>query len=64
MTPIVDYFEHAVSKLNLPDAGPSTSPDAKYQYQRALALSKTVGGNVYEYTNEQLRHLQAQSAFA
>jgi len=62
-TPIVDYIEQAVSRFNHAD-GPSTPPDAKYQYQRALALSKTLGGNVTEYTNDQLKHLQTQFAFA
>jgi len=61
--PIVNYFEVAVCRLNNSEAGPS-SPDAKYQYQRALALSKTLGGNIYVYSNDQLKHLQAQSAIA
>jgi hypothetical protein len=62
--PILDYFEIAVSKFNHPDAGPSTPPDAKYQYQRALALSKTLRGSIFEYSNDQLKHLQAQSVIA
>jgi hypothetical protein len=62
--PIVDYFEHAVSKFNHPDAGTSTPSDAKYQYQRALVLSKTLGENLYVYSNDQLKHLQAQSVIA
>ncbi|KAJ3501674.1 hypothetical protein NLJ89_g9233 [Agrocybe chaxingu] len=63
-TPLVDYFESAVSKLNPSEAGPSSPPDAKYQYQRAMALSKTLGDNLYVYSNEQLKHLQAQSVLA
>ncbi|KAF8957329.1 lipid droplet-associated perilipin protein [Flammula alnicola] len=62
--PIVDYFEVAVSRLNGSEAGPSTPPDAQYQYQRALALSKTLGENIYVYSNEQLKYLQAQSVIA
>ncbi|KAH9478236.1 hypothetical protein JR316_0008689 [Psilocybe cubensis] len=62
--PIVDYFEVTVSRLNNSEAGPSTPPDAQYQYQRALALSKTLGENIYDYSNEQLKHFQAQSVIA
>lgn len=60
----MDYFEVTVSRLNNSEAGPSTPPDAKYQYQRALALSKTLGGNIYIYSNDQLKYLQAQSVIA
>ncbi|KAJ2931749.1 hypothetical protein H1R20_g5374, partial [Candolleomyces eurysporus] len=60
LAPLVDYFETTVSRLNQSEAGPS-NPDAQYQYQRALALSKTLKDNVYEYTTEQLKHIQAQS---
>ncbi|TFK44975.1 hypothetical protein BDQ12DRAFT_642067 [Crucibulum laeve] len=60
--PIVDYFEVAVSRLNNSEAGPSSpSADAKYQYQRALALSRTLKDNISVYSNEQLKQLQAQS---
>ncbi|KAF8167765.1 hypothetical protein B0H34DRAFT_682965 [Crassisporium funariophilum] len=59
--PIVDYFQVAVARFNNSDEGTSTPPDAKYQYQRGLALSKTLGENLYVYSNEQLKHLQAQS---
>ncbi|KAG5641770.1 hypothetical protein DXG03_004265 [Asterophora parasitica] len=60
--PIVDYFEVAVTRLNTSEAGPSTQPDAKYQYQRALNLSRTLKDNIYVYSNEQLKQLQAQNA--
>ncbi|KAF6762110.1 hypothetical protein DFP72DRAFT_1041544 [Ephemerocybe angulata] len=60
LAPFLNYFESTVTKLNPSEAGPS-SPDAQYQYQRALALSKTLKDNVYEYTSEQLKHIQAQS---
>ncbi|KAL0959756.1 hypothetical protein HGRIS_011446 [Hohenbuehelia grisea] len=60
--PIVDYLEVAVHRFNgSAEAGPSTPPDAKYQYQRALALSRTLKDNVYVYSNDQLKHVQAQS---
>ena len=62
--PIVDYFEGAISRLNTSEAGPSTPPDAQYQYQRALALSKTLGDNLYVYSEQQLKYLQAQSVIA
>ncbi|KAF4618483.1 hypothetical protein D9613_009746 [Agrocybe pediades] len=58
--PLVNYFE---SRLANAEAGPS-APDAQYQYQRALALSKTLRENLYEYSHEQLKHLQAQSVLA
>ena len=60
-SPVVDYFEVAVCRLNGSKSVSPTPSDAKYQYQRALALSKTLGDNVYVYTNDQLKHMQAQS---
>ncbi|KAF8219643.1 hypothetical protein L208DRAFT_1448686 [Tricholoma matsutake] len=55
--PIVDYMEVAVTRLNSnSEAGPSTQPDSKYQYQRAFALSKSI----FEYSNDQVKQLQAQ----
>jgi len=57
--PIVDYMQVAVTRLNSnSEAGPSNPPDAKYQYQRALALSKSF----FDYSNDQVKQLQAQSA--
>jgi hypothetical protein len=53
-----------VGRFGTSEAGPSTPSDAQYQYQRALALSKTLGENLYEYSNEQLKHIQTQSALA
>ncbi|ETW77802.1 hypothetical protein HETIRDRAFT_453922 [Heterobasidion irregulare TC 32-1] len=77
-TPLVDYFALAVSRLHPADpAGPSASDssdsassssastaadDAKYQYQRAYALSLDLKDQLYVYSNDQLAHLQAQSA--
>ncbi|PFH47013.1 hypothetical protein AMATHDRAFT_7168 [Amanita thiersii Skay4041] len=62
--PIVDYFEVAVTRLST-ENGSSTPPaaqEAKFQFQRALALSKTLKDNLYVYSNEQLKQLQQQSA--
>jgi hypothetical protein len=60
--PIVDYFEVQVNKLN-GEAGPSVPPtDSKYQYQRAYNLSRNLTGNLYVYSNEQLKQLQAQNS--
>ncbi|EAU84786.1 hypothetical protein CC1G_00305 [Coprinopsis cinerea okayama7 len=60
LSPLVDYFEKTVTSLTHSEPGPS-SPDAQYQYQRALALSRTLKDSVYEYSAEQLKHIQAQS---
>lgn len=57
--PIVDYFEVQVNKLNA-DGTPS-SPKTEYQYQRALALSKSLTENLYAYSGEHFKELQAQS---
>lgn len=59
----MDYFEVAVHKLNSEAGSSNKTPDcnAKYQYQRALALSKNLKDQIYEYSNEQMKHLQAQS---
>jgi hypothetical protein len=59
--PIVDYFEVAVTRLNSEAGSPHPRPETKYQYQRAIALSKTLKDQLYEYSNEQLKQLQAQS---
>ncbi|KAF7986386.1 hypothetical protein HWV62_35422 [Athelia sp. TMB] len=61
--PIVDYFEVQVNKLHT-EAGPSspTTSEAQYQYQRAYALSRNLTENLYVYSNENLKQLQAQSA--
>jgi hypothetical protein len=51
-------MEVAVTRLNSnSEAAPSNSTDTKYQYQRALALSKTI----FDYSNDQVKQLQAQS---
>jgi hypothetical protein len=60
-SPVVDYFEVAVYRLNGSQSASPTPSDAKYQYQRALALSKTLSDNLYVYSNDQIKHLQAQS---
>jgi hypothetical protein len=55
----VDYFEVQVNKFNAD--GTPASPKADYQYQRALALSKSLTENIFVYSNEHLKELQAQS---
>jgi hypothetical protein len=57
----VDYFEVQVNKLNS-EAVPSTpASDAQYQYQRAYALSRNLTENLYVYSNEQIKQIQAQN---
>lgn len=60
-SPVLDYLEVAVGRINGSKSVSPTPSDAKYQYQRALALSKTLGDNFYDYTNDQIKHVQAQS---
>ncbi|KAG6909493.1 hypothetical protein DXG01_017215 [Tephrocybe rancida] len=60
--PLVDYYEVAVKRTSNSEAGPSTPPDAQYQYQRALALSSTLKDNIYDYSSEQFKLLQNQNA--
>ncbi|KAJ3545381.1 hypothetical protein NMY22_g2462 [Coprinellus aureogranulatus] len=62
LAPLVDYFQNTVSGFQPPSEAGSSSPNPEYQYQRALALSKTLKDSLYEYTAEQLKHVQAQSA--
>ncbi|KAF9000222.1 hypothetical protein BDQ17DRAFT_1245663 [Cyathus striatus] len=66
--PIVDYFEVAIARLNsgngttTPEAGPSSpTTDTKYQYQRAIALTRTLRSNLYGYSTDQLKELHAHS---
>ena len=58
--PIVDYIEKTLSQYTHSEPGPS-SPDPKYQYQRALALSRNLKDSLYEYSAEQLKHIHDQS---
>jgi len=62
LTPFVNYFESAVTKINGSESTPP-SPDGepKYQYQRALALSNHLKDSLYVKTNEQLKQLQASN---
>ncbi|KAG6829110.1 hypothetical protein H0H92_005652 [Tricholoma furcatifolium] len=60
-SPLVDYYAIAVSRTSNSEAGPLTSSNTKYQYQRVLALSKTLKDNVTGYSHEQLKQLQAQN---
>ncbi|KAF9446037.1 lipid droplet-associated perilipin protein [Macrolepiota fuliginosa MF-IS2] len=55
--PIVDYLEVVIKRITNPDEPGPSAPDAKYQYQRALALTR----DLYGYSNDQLKHLQAHS---
>ncbi|KAF8888610.1 hypothetical protein BD779DRAFT_1523936 [Infundibulicybe gibba] len=65
--PIMDYIETTLSRFNSGngEAGPSTPPsptsESKYQYQRALAISKALKDQIYSYSQEQLKQLQTQS---
>ncbi|THH17701.1 hypothetical protein EW146_g3169 [Bondarzewia mesenterica] len=64
--PLVDYFAVAVSRIHQNATGESSSPaassDAKYQYQRAYALSVDLKDQIYVYSNDQIKHLQQQNA--
>jgi len=65
LTPFVNYFESAVTKLNgsasTPPSPPAANGEPKYQYQRALALSKDLKDSLYVKTNEQLKQLQTSN---
>jgi hypothetical protein len=60
--PIVDYFEVQVNKLHS-EAGPSspTTTDPQYQYQRLYLLSRDLTENLYFYSNENFKQLQAHN---
>ncbi|KAF9003150.1 hypothetical protein BDZ89DRAFT_967628 [Hymenopellis radicata] len=55
--PIMNYVEGAYTKIN-PDSRPSSPESTQYQYQRALALSRSV----YGYSAEQVKQFQEHSA--
>lgn len=63
-TPLVDYFELAVSKVGK-DSGatspPSSPSECQYQYQRAYNLSMHLKDNLYVYSSEHIKQLQQQS---
>jgi len=64
-TPIVDYVEVAVNKLQSKNGGdapksPST-PDAQYQYQRAFALSNDLREQLIYFSTDQFKQLEQQS---
>jgi hypothetical protein len=60
LTPIVDRFEFVVTRIN--NSKPMNIPDAKYQYQRAYALSIGLKDHLYVYSNEQLKQLREHNA--
>jgi len=63
-SPVVDYFEVAVNRLH-PNgsAEPAAStPDAKFQYQRAYYLSKELSDQLRTYSAEQINELKAHNA--
>jgi len=60
LTPIVDRFEFVVTRFN--NSKPMNIPDAKYQYQRAYALSIGFKDHLYVYSNEQLKQLREHNA--
>ncbi len=53
----MNYVEGAYTKIN-PDSRPSSPESTQYQYQRALALSKSV----YGFSTEQVKQFQEHSA--
>ncbi|EKM75340.1 hypothetical protein AGABI1DRAFT_132361 [Agaricus bisporus var. burnettii JB137-S8] len=55
--PIVDYLERAISSMKSPDGPGPSAPAAKYQYQRALSLTR----QAYGYSNEQIKQIHAHS---
>src|SRR5882762_8590013 len=59
--PIVDFFEIQVNKLNSETVPRTPSSNSQYQYQRAYALSRNLTENIYVYSNEHLKQLQAQN---
>ncbi|KAF5369075.1 hypothetical protein D9758_003050 [Tetrapyrgos nigripes] len=64
--PIVDYFQNAVSRINSNASTPAGSPiressPSRYQYQRALALTKDLQESLLIMSNEQLKQLQSHS---
>jgi hypothetical protein len=60
-TPVVDYFQVAVDRLDH-EGNSHATDESKYQYQRAYNLSHRLKDQIYIYSNDQLKHLQAQNA--
>ncbi|KZV70033.1 hypothetical protein PENSPDRAFT_461732 [Peniophora sp. CONT] len=70
LTPLVDYLASTLARLNAQvghaeanaSAKASSAEDsAKFQYQRALDLTKDIRSQLFVYSHEQLKQLQAQS---
>ncbi|CAL1698832.1 unnamed protein product [Somion occarium] len=62
--PIVDYFEVAVNKVHSASGTPTEHPAGeapKFQYQRAVALSKDLSADLLNYSTEQINQIKAQS---
>ncbi|EIN08172.1 hypothetical protein PUNSTDRAFT_44761 [Punctularia strigosozonata HHB-11173 SS5] len=70
--PLVDYMEVYVNQLapspsrspttTTSTSGPSSPVEGKkYQYQRAIDLSKNLRDSLYVYSNEHIKQLQSQS---
>ncbi|KAI0918328.1 hypothetical protein AcV5_002341 [Taiwanofungus camphoratus] len=61
---IVDYFEAAVNKLHPNGSTEQTAApaaEAKYQYQRAYALSRDLSDHLRTYSTEQINQLKTQN---
>ena len=70
LTPLVDYLASTLARLNAQVGhaeanasakAASAEDSAKFQYQRALDLTKDIRSQLFVYSQEQLKQLQAQS---
>jgi len=52
-------LEVVIHRLNT-DVAPTNASESKYQYQRALAISKDLTVHIYDYSNDQLKSIGTQ----
>jgi len=63
-TPIVDIVEGAVKKLHVKNGVEETqptTPESKFQYQRAYALSRDLRGQLARYSVDQFKEIESQN---
>ncbi|KIP07257.1 hypothetical protein PHLGIDRAFT_89876 [Phlebiopsis gigantea 11061_1 CR5-6] len=61
--PVVDYFQVAVQKIHSTTGSPEVTPVElpKYQYQRAVALSKDLSDQLLTFSTEQINQIKTQN---
>jgi len=62
-TPVVDIFEGACKRMHTKNGNQDIqSPETKFQYQRAYALTVDLQGQLTRYSVDQFKQIEGQNA--